>query len=168
MVDANQGLTLADARALARAIEPSGISWLEEPLPADDVSAHARLVESTSIPIAVGESLYSVGQFKEYLARDAATIVQPDVARVGGITPWLKIAHLAEAFNVPVCPHFLMELHVSLVAAVPNGRIVEYIPQLRAVTTADLVVTGGRTTAPDEPGIGISWDDDALENLRVL
>ena len=168
MVDANQGLTLADARALARAIEPSGISWLEEPLPADDVSAHARLAESTSIPIAVGESLYSVAQFKEYLVRDAATIVQPDVARVGGITPWLKIAHLAEAFNVPVAPHFLMELHVSLVAAVPNGRIVEYIPQLRAVTTADLRVRDGRTVAPDEPGIGISWDDDALEDLRVL
>jgi len=167
MVDANQGLTLADARALAGAIEPSGISWLEEPLPADDVSAHVKLVESTSIPIAVGESLYSVGQFKEYLARDAATIVQPDVARVGGITPWLKIAHLAEAFNAPVCPHFLMELHVSLVAAVPNGRIVEYIPQLRAVTTADLLVTEGRVTAPDAPGLGIAWDDDALENLRV-
>lgn len=168
MVDANQSLTLADARALAQALEPSSIAWLEEPMPADDVSAHARLVESTSIPIAVGESLYSVGQFKEYLARDAATIVQPDVARVGGITPWLKIAHLAEAFNVPVCPHFLMELHVSLVAAVPNGRIVEYIPQLRAVTTADLTVAHGRTTAPDEPGIGISWDDDALDDLRVL
>ena len=157
MVDANQGPTLADARALARAIEPSAISWLEEPVPADDVSAHARLVEATSIPIAVGESLYSVGQFKEYLARDAATIVQPDVARVGGITPWLKIAHLAEAFNVPVCPHFLVELHVSLVAAVPNGRVVEYIPQLRAVTTADLVTTDERATASDVPGIGTSW-----------
>ena len=69
---------------------------------------------------------------------------------------------------MPVAPHFLMELHVSLVAAVPNGRIVEYIPQLRAVTTADLRVTDGRTVAPDEPGIGISWDDDALEDLRVL
>ncbi|MFD6698239.1 MULTISPECIES: mandelate racemase/muconate lactonizing enzyme family protein [unclassified Microbacterium] len=168
MVDANQGQTLADARARARALEPVGISWFEEPLPADDVSAHARLVDSTSIPIAVGESLYSVAQFKEYLARDAATVVQPDVARVGGITPWLKIAHLAEAFNVPVCPHFLMELHLSLVAAVPNGRIVEYIPQLRAVTTADIVVVDGRATAPETPGIGIAWDDDALDDLRVL
>jgi L-alanine-DL-glutamate epimerase-like enolase superfamily enzyme len=167
MVDANQGLTLADARALAHALESSDVSWLEEPLPADDVSAHARLVESTSIPVAVGESLYSVAQFKEYLTRDAATVVQPDVARVGGITPWLKIAHLAEAFNVPVCPHFLMELHVSLVAAVPNGRMVEYIPQLRAVTAGELPVAEGRTLAPDEPGIGIAWDDDALERHRV-
>ena len=68
---------------------------------------------------------------------------------------------------MPVAPHFLMELHVSLVAAVPNGRIAEHIPQLRAVTSAELPVAGGRTTAPDAPGIGIAWDDDALENLRV-
>jgi L-alanine-DL-glutamate epimerase-like enolase superfamily enzyme len=168
MVDANQALSLADARALARMLEPVGLSWLEEPLPAEDVTSHARLAESTGIPIAVGESLYSLGQFTEYLARGAATIVQPDVARVGGITPWLKVAHLAEAFNTPVCPHFLMEIHVSLVAAVPHGRIVEYIPQLRAITRSELAVVGGRATAPDEPGIGIDWDDDAMEDLRVM
>ncbi|WP_442874400.1 enolase C-terminal domain-like protein [Amycolatopsis sp. NBC_00438] len=72
-----------------------------------------------------------VAQFRDHLHRGAASIVQPDVARAGGITPWLKVAHLAEAFNVEACPHFLMEPHVSLAAAVPNGRYVEHIPQLR-------------------------------------
>jgi len=167
MVDANQALTLGDAKALAAALEPQRIAWLEEPMPAENVTAHARLVEATSIPIAVGESLYSIGQFAEYLARGAATILQPDVARVGGITPWLKIAHLAETYNVPVCPHFLMELHISLAAAVPNGRIVEHIPQLRAVTVADIVVVDGATMAPDSPGIGIEWDSDAVDDLRI-
>ena len=89
------------------------------------------------------------------------------MARVGGITPWLKVAHLAEAFNVPVCPHFLMELHVSLVAAIPNGRYVEHIPQLRAVTRGQLRIEGGRALAPDEPGLGIAWDRDAIEDRRV-
>ena len=107
---------------------------------------------STSIPVAVGESLYSVGQFRDYLHRGAASVVQVDVARVGGITPWLKVAHLAEAFNVHVCPHFLMELHVSLVAAIPNGRYVEHIPQLRAITRGQLQIEDGRAIAPDEPG----------------
>ena len=72
----------------------------------------------TTVPVAVGESMYSLSQFKDYLAAGACSIVQADAARVGGITPWLKIAHLAEAFNVAICPHFLMELHVSLVCAV--------------------------------------------------
>ena len=82
--------------------------------------------------------MYSVSQFREYVAAGAAGIVQVDVARVGGITPWLKVAHLAETFNLEVCPHFLMELHVSLTAAVPNGRYVEHIPQLRAITRTEM------------------------------
>ena len=167
MVDANQSMTAAEARRRAAAFEPLGLAWFEEPLPADDVSGHAFLARSTSIPIAVGESLYSIGQFRDYLQREAASIVQVDVARVGGITPWLKVAHLAEAFNVQVCPHFLMELHVSLVAAIPNGRYVEHIPQLRAITRGQLRIEDGHAVAPDGPGLGIAWDRDAIEDRRV-
>jgi L-alanine-DL-glutamate epimerase-like enolase superfamily enzyme len=168
MVDANQSMTLAEARRRASAFEPLGLAWFEEPLPADDVSGHAALARATSIPVAVGESLYSAGQFRDYLHRGAASIVQVDVARVGGITPWLKVAHLAETFNLHVCPHFLMELHVSLVAAIPNGRYVEHIPQLRAVTREEMRVENGHAVAPDAPGLGIAWDRDAIDDRRVL
>ncbi|MCS7475991.1 mandelate racemase/muconate lactonizing enzyme family protein [Umezawaea endophytica] len=167
MVDANQSMTAAEAIRRAEAFAPVDLFWLEEPLPADDVAGHERLARSTSIPIAVGESMYSVGQFRDYLERGAASIVQVDVARVGGITPWLKVAHLAEAFNVAVCPHFLMELHVSLTAAVPNGRYVEHIPQLRAITTAEMSVEDGQAVAPSTPGLGIAWDRDAMDDRRV-
>lgn len=111
--------------------------------------------------------MYSVAQFREYLDRGAAGIVQVDVARVGGITPWLKVAHLAEAFNVSVCPHFLMELHVSLVAAIPNGRYVEHIPQLRAITRTEMSIEDGRALAPQTVGLGIDWDDDAIDARTV-
>ena len=167
MVDANQSMTAAEAIRRAAAFAPVDLFWLEEPLPADDVAGHVRLARSTSIPIAVGESMYSVGQFRDYLQRGAASIVQVDVARVGGITPWLKVAHLAEAFNVAVCPHFLMELHVSLAAAIPNGRYVEHIPQLRAITTAEMVVEAGQAVAPETAGLGIAWDRDAMDDRRV-
>lgn len=167
MVDANQGFTVAEARRRARAFADLDLSWFEEPMPADNVAAHAELAASTVIPIAVGESLYSIGQFREYLSRGAASIVQVDVARIGGITPWLKVAHLAESHNVAVCPHFLMELHVSLVAAVPNGRYVEHIPQLRAITREQIAIRDGNAVAPDRPGLGIDWDLDAIENRRV-
>lgn len=167
MVDANQSMTHAEARRRAHALEPVDVCFFEEPLPADDVSGHVAVAGATSIPVAVGESLYSVTQFRDYLARGAASVVQPDVARIGGITPWLKAAHLAEAFNVAVCPHFLMELHVSLVAAVPAGTYVEHIPQLRAVTSEPMTIEDGHAVAPDEPGLGIAWDRDAVDDRRV-
>jgi L-alanine-DL-glutamate epimerase-like enolase superfamily enzyme len=167
MVDANQSMTCAEAIKRADAFAGLGLTWLEEPLPADDVSGHVRLSRSTAIPVAVGESLYSIGQFREYLERGAASIVQINAARIGGITPWLKVAHLAEAFNVEVCPHFLMELHVSLAAAVPNGRYVEHIPQLRAITTSEMTIKEGHALAPDQPGLGIPWDRDAMDDRRV-
>jgi L-alanine-DL-glutamate epimerase-like enolase superfamily enzyme len=167
MVDANQSMTAAEAIRRAALLEPYDVSWFEEPLPADDVAGHERLSAATSIPIAVGESIYSVGHFREYLQRGAAGIVQVDVSRIGGITPWLKVAHLAEAFNVVVCPHFLMEIHVSLVAAVPNGRYVEHIPQLRAVTTEQIQILDGRAVAPDRPGLGIAWDRGRIDDRRV-
>jgi L-alanine-DL-glutamate epimerase-like enolase superfamily enzyme len=93
--------------------------------------------------------------------------VQVDVARIGGITPWLKTAHLAESFNLAVSPHFLMELHVSLTAAVPNGRWVEYIPQLDAITSAKMTISEGCAVPPQEPGLGIDWDWDAINARRV-
>ncbi len=163
MVDANQCFTVSEAIRRARAFEPFGLAWLEEPLPAEDLSGHAELARHTAIPIAVGESLYHPAHFREYLERDACSIVQADVARVGGITPWLKVAHVAETFNVALCPHFLMELHVSLTAAVPNAAWVEYIPQLDDLTTSRLVVADGFAVAPASAGLGIAWDFAAIE-----
>jgi L-alanine-DL-glutamate epimerase-like enolase superfamily enzyme len=167
MIDANQSFTAAEAVRRARLFDDLDLFWFEEPLPADDIAGHQRLAASTAVPVAVGESMYSAGHFAEYLHRGAASIVQVDVARVGGITPWLKVAHLAETFNVQVAPHFLMELHVSLACAVPNALYVEHIPQLRAVTTSEIVIRDGRAEAPNTPGLGILWDLDAMDGLRV-
>ena len=163
MVDANQCFTLSEALRRAPRYAELGIAWFEEPLPADDVVGHARLAAASAVPIAVGESLYSIAQFADYVQRGACSIVQVDVARIGGITPWLKVAHLAEACNVAVCPHFLMELHASLTAAVPSATWVEYIPQLDAVATSRLAIEDGMAVAPDEPGLGIAWRHDELD-----
>lgn len=165
MTDANQGFNVSEAVRRARHYEALDIAWFEEPIHADDVGAHAALARSTTVPIAVGESLYSISQFKDYLAQGACSIVQVDVGRIGGITPWLKVAHMAEAHNVAVCPHFLMELHVALAAAVPNGRYVEYIPQLDDITLSRMTVRDGRAMPSDEPGLGIEWDHTAIERL---
>jgi len=165
--DANQRFNVDEAIRRARAYEPLDIGWLEEPLPADDMSGHIRLSQHTSLPIAVGESVYSVSHFREYLQHNAASIIQVDVGRIGGITPWLKVAHMAETFNVAVCPHFLMELHVSLCAAVPNARWVEYIPQLDDLTTERMRIEAGKAIPSEQPGLGIAWDFSAIDRLAV-
>lgn len=165
--DANQAFAVDEAIRRARRYTAADIGWLEEPLSADDIDGHVRLSRSTTLPIAVGESLYSVLHFREYLQRGACSVVQADVARIGGITPWLKVAHMAEGFNMPICPHFLMELHVALCCAVPNARWVEYIPQLDSLTETGMTISDGYAVPSGAPGLGIAWDWQAVERQSV-
>ncbi len=165
--DANQAFTVDEAIRRARHYETADIGWFEEPLPADDVDGHVRLARSTSIPVAVGESLYGLSHFRDYLQRGACSIIQVDVARIGGVTPWLKVAHLAEAYNVAVCPHFLMELHVALCCAIPNSRWLEYIPQLDELTSEPMRIRDGHAEPNNAPGLGVAWDFAAIERLTA-
>jgi L-alanine-DL-glutamate epimerase-like enolase superfamily enzyme len=167
MVDANQCFTVSEAIRRARHYEELDLAWFEEPLPAEDVGGHVRLSQSTSLPIAIGESLYHPAHFREYLRLDACSIIQVDVARIGGITPWLKTTHLAETFNVMVCPHYLMEIHVALCAAIPNAAWVEYIPQLDVITQSSIKIVDGYAWPSMNPGTGIEWNWEAIERMRV-
>ncbi|HXT09649.1 MAG TPA: mandelate racemase/muconate lactonizing enzyme family protein [Roseiarcus sp.] len=167
MVDANQAFTVSEAIRRAKRFEEFDLAWFEEPMPAEDIDGHVRLSRSTSIPIAIGESLYHPSHFREYLQRGGCSIVQVDVARIGGITPWLKTAHLAETFNMQVCPHYLMELHVGLCAAVPNATWVEFIPQLDAATESKIQLVDGYAVPSDEVGVGIRWDWKAIDSMKT-
>lgn len=167
MVDANQGWTPSEAIRRARLFEPFDLYWLEEPIAATHVGGHRELRKHTCIPIAVGETLYSKESFAEYIRCDAASILQPDVARVGGITEWMKIAAMAEAFQVPIAPHFLMEIQLHLAAAIPNGLFVEYIPQLAPYLEEEFALEDGCLVAPARPGHGILFAWEKLEAHRV-
>ncbi|KUM28779.1 mandelate racemase [Mesorhizobium loti] len=167
MTDCNQGFSVDEAIRRAERLRELDLAWIEEPLPADDIDGHVRLSNATAMPVAVGESLYSIRHFREYMQKGGCNIVQVDVGRIGGITPWLKVAHMAEAFDMPICPHFLMELHVSLACAVPNGKYVEYIPQLDELTGKKMAIENGHALAPSEPGLGIDWDFDALKARSI-
>lgn len=159
MTDANQILTLDESVRRAAQYQELGLAWFEEPMIADDISSHRRLARSTALPIAIGETVFSIAQFREYIASEAASIIQVDAARVGGITPWLKVAHMAQAFNLTVAPHYLMELHVSLAAAVPNAKWVEHIPQLDDILLTPMTIDDeGYAVPPNTPDLGIAWD----------
>lgn len=167
MVDANERFTSAEAIRRARMWESYNLFWFEEPLPAEDTLGHASLRSHTAIPIAIGESLFTRQQFRDYIAIGGASILQPDVCRCGGITEWLKIAHLADCYNMQISPHFVMELHLPLVAAIPNGLFVEYIPSLDAVLSEPLRLTDGCYRPSEEPGLGIPFDWEKLRSYKV-
>lgn len=167
MVDANERFTSAEAIKRARMWEPYGLFWFEEPLPAEDILGHAALKQHTSIPIAVGESLFTRFQFRDYVETGGASILQPDACRCGGITEWLKVAHLADCHNIQVSPHFVMELHLSLVAAIPNSLFVEYIPSLDPVLSKPLDLVDGFFTPSELPGLGIPFDWEKLAAFKA-
>jgi L-alanine-DL-glutamate epimerase-like enolase superfamily enzyme len=168
MVDANERFTAAEATKRARMWEPYNLFWFEEPLPAEDMMGHATVRAHTSIPIAIGESLFTRFQFRDYVVNGGASILQADVCRCGGITEWLKIAHMADCHNMQISPHFVMELHLPLVAAIPNGLFVEYIPSLDPILTEPLKLEDGYFHVGDAPGLGINFDWQKLKKYEVM
>ncbi|MGH9565169.1 MAG: enolase C-terminal domain-like protein, partial [Candidatus Angelobacter sp.] len=121
----------------------------------------------TAIPRAGGESLYDPAIFYENIRQDALDILQPDVARVGGITPAMKVCSMAQAANLKVAPHVSPALSLTIAAAVPNSMFIEYIPQMEPVLRHKIRIVDGEAVAPDVPGHGIPFDEDALQRYEV-
>ncbi len=173
MVDANQLWDLPQARRAAKALAEHDIYWLEEPLPAEDFRGCADLRSSIGIPVAAGESLYTEAQFRELLLAGAIDFIQPNVCRVGGITPFLRIARLARQFSVPVMPHLLPDISGQVAMCLPLTPFVEDIDEgsfaaLGALSQPSGVVVSGDTLRADPPaGHGLVFATDAMEELTA-
>ena len=167
MVDANQSWTANEAVSRVRTLQRFDLFWVEEPVEATDIDGYVRLGALTSVARAGGESLYSPAAFHENIRRGALDLLQPDVARVGGITNAMAVCHLAACANLPVAPHVSPELSVAVAAAVPNSVFVEYIPQMEPLLAERLVRDRGDAIPFDAPGHGIRFDPEALERFTV-
>jgi L-alanine-DL-glutamate epimerase-like enolase superfamily enzyme len=167
MIDANQSWTVDEAVRRLRMLETSDLVWIEEPLAATDIEGFVALGRHTSIPRAGGESLYGPAAFAEYTRRGALDVLQPDVARVGGITAALEVCHLAHAAGLRVAPHVSPELSVTVAAAVPNSMFIEFIPQMEPVLAHPLRLEAGDAIPPQAPGHGIEFDPKALSRYDV-
>jgi L-alanine-DL-glutamate epimerase-like enolase superfamily enzyme len=126
-VDANNGYYAKQAIGMARHLSEYDVKWFEEPVLADDVSGLAAIARAIDIPVATGEHEYTRYGFKSLIAEGGADIVQPDVGRVGGVSEWMKVAHLAQAFNLPIAPHAVQLVHLHLACCIPNLKVVEYL-----------------------------------------
>jgi len=161
MVDANQQWDRPTAQRMCRVFEGFNLVWIEEPLDAYDHAGHAALAAQFDTPIATGEMLTSAAEHGDLIRHGAADYLMPDGPRVGGITPFLKIAAQAEAAGVMLAPHFAMELHVHLAAAYPTEPWVEHFDWLEPLFNERLEIANGRMLVPTRPGLGLSLSDQA-------
>jgi L-alanine-DL-glutamate epimerase-like enolase superfamily enzyme len=168
MVDATESWDVPHALHTGRVLQDAGITWLEDPVHHQDVAGLAQVASALDIPVTGGEHLYQIEQFNSLFQARAVDIAILDLARVGGITPWRKIAALAQAYRVPVCGHVVPEVHVHLLAAVPNGHMVEYMPRSAAILRTAPVLEEGDLLVPQAPGLGISLDEAAVQRCRVV
>ena len=161
MVDANQQWDRPTAQRMCRALEGYNLVWIEEPLDAYDHEGHAALAQQFDTPIATGEMLTSVGEHWDLIRHRAADYLMPDGPRVGGITPFLKVATLAHHAGLMLAPHFAMELHVHLAAAYPTEPWVEHFEWLEPLFNERIEIANGRMLVPTRPGLGLSLSEQA-------
>jgi L-alanine-DL-glutamate epimerase-like enolase superfamily enzyme len=168
MVDANMRWSVDEAIRAARALAGCAPVWLEEPTIPDDVPGHVRIVHEGGLPIAAGENLHTLHEFRQLVAAGGVTFPEPDVTNCGGVTAFMKVCHLAEAFNLPVTSHGAHDLTVHLLAAAPNRSYLEaHGFGLDRFIAEPLRIEAGLAVAPDRPGHGIEFDWTALETVRA-
>ena len=168
MADANMRWTVDQSIRAARAFRDSDLTWLEEPTIPDDIAGHTRIVREGGVPIATGENLHTLHEFTQMISAGAVTFPEPDVTNCGGITVFMKVAHLAEAYNLPVTSHGAHDLTVHLLAALPNRSYLEVHGfGLDRYIERPIVIRDGMALAPDTPGHGVAFDWKALEKVRA-
>src|SRR5580692_5803693 len=167
MADANMRWTVDESIRAARAFRDSNLIWLEEPTIPDDIAGHTRIVREGGVPIATGENLHTLHEFTQMISAGAVTFPEPDVTNCGGITVFMKVAHLAEAYNLPLTSHGVHDLTVHLLAAAPNRSYLEvHGSGLDRYIAEPLVIRDGNAIAPERPGHGVAFDWDLLQKLR--
>jgi L-alanine-DL-glutamate epimerase-like enolase superfamily enzyme len=160
MCDINQRWSVHQAMDIGKRVEEVNFYWLEDVTVHDDYTGLARVADSLITPLAGGECLYGITPFRHMIEAHSVDIVMIDLIRVGGISNWMKVAAMAEAFNLPVVSHLLPEIHVHLVAAVPNGLTVEYMPWSFRLFEEVPIPMKGELIVPTKPGLGLSFSRD--------
>jgi L-alanine-DL-glutamate epimerase-like enolase superfamily enzyme len=173
LVDANCAYRGYDAIRFARQVERYDLFWFEEPVMPDDYDGHRRLAQATSIPIATGENEYTRYGFRDLIRNECAAILNADAKVLGGVTEFMKVAALAQAHDLDIAPHGSQDIHIHLVAAIPNGLVLEFYrdtvdPMWGRIYRETLTLNpDGTVSVPDAPGIGIDPDEAALAPYRI-
>ncbi|CCV64555.1 Mandelate racemase/muconate lactonizing enzyme [Alteracholeplasma palmae J233] len=169
MVDANMSWTVEQAIKAAREFLKYDILFLEEPIDPNNYEGHKIIADRTGMAIAAGENLRTPMEFAHLIKYGQIGFPQPDASNVGGITGFMKVAAISHVNNLPVSAHGMQELHVSLLAALPNkGYLEMHSFPIDQYTTRPLVIDKktGYAIAPEEPGTGVTFDFEKLAPFK--
>ena len=167
MMDANQGMRLQDARALAEAVHSLRITWFEEPLSHTDFDGYQHLRQHAGISLAMGEREFDTVALRELVRRNALDLWQPDLLRLGSVEAWRDSAAYAGAHHIPVLPHFYKEYDVPLLMTIPNAFGAESFDWVDDLITNPIRMENGFAYAREEPGWGFSFQDEYLEPVTA-
>lgn len=168
MADANQGLSVPHAIRLGRALEELDLAWFEEPVPYWDLAGHAEIAAALDTPLASGETEYLARGMRAYIEAGAADILMPDLMRMGGLTELRRAAALCASFDVPISPHIYTEQSLAVGGSAPNCIWAEHMPWLAPLYRERMELDGaGRIVLPKRPGLGFTFDPDAVDRYRV-
>lgn len=166
MMDANQGMTVSSALALARAVRKLGIRWFEEPVDHKDLQGYQLLRAQSGLSIAMGEREYDTLVLRELLTRNAIDIWQPDILRLGGVEGWRNSAALAAAFHIPTLPHYYKDYDVPLLCTIANGMGAESFDWIDQLIDFPLKIKDGKALPRERAGWGFGFKDDCLTELK--
>jgi D-arabinonate dehydratase len=171
MIDANNAWDAATAIKVSEALADCNIFFFEEPVIADDIPGLANVKSKITIPVATGEQEYTKYGARDLIMGNAVDILQMDVTKCGGITEWMKIAAIAQAWNIPVAPHAMHYAHMHVVSAAPNGLMLENLfmhEKINALLMVDPPIPkNGYLELPDKPGVGIEFNEENLQKYNV-
>jgi L-alanine-DL-glutamate epimerase-like enolase superfamily enzyme len=167
MSDSNQGLTVEHAIELGTALAPFNLAWFEEPVPYYDFEGHAAIAAALDTPVASGETEYTCHGMQGMIEAKAADILMPDLQRMGGYTEFRKAAALAEEHGIPVSPHIFSEQSLVLCGALPNAIYLEHMPWFATLYNEEMKLSDGVIAMPEGPGVGFTFDMDAVDNHRI-
>jgi L-alanine-DL-glutamate epimerase-like enolase superfamily enzyme len=166
MADANQGLTESQAIRLGRALEEFDLTWFEEPLPAWDLDGLARVAAALDTPIASGETEYTRYGFRRILELRSADILMPDLQRVGGVSEFIRVGHMAESYDIPVSSHLFPETSLQVLGALANTIYLEYMPWFSKLYNETIKFAEGQAIVPERPGWGFTFNQDYVSHLE--
>ena len=163
MVDYNQGLDRPEALRRGLALQAEDVRWLEEPLHVTDDAGLAWLADQLELPVQGGENWWGVTGMARSLAMRATDLCMPDVMKMGGITGFLRGMALAGAHRVPLSSHIFIEASAHLLSVSPNKQFLEHLDIAGALLREPLQITDGFAAIADRPGLGLAWDEAALQ-----